>query len=283
VNVVTATSIPLAQRALDRLSRASLDSASYRREAMAVLRRAVPFQGWCWALVDPQTLVPWDSMSDDPVLAGQQRRLFQLDLDDDAIPSLPQQVRHNRRVGVLSQVTGGEPGRSRRWEELYRPWGVGDELRATLLLDDLCWSYFTLTRDRSTGPFLMQEAAGVRDLLGTLAEGLRQAFIRSPQAGYLGQPETVKDGPGTVVFGPDLQLVAATPMGIEWFRRLRGDGDKPRRLGALVCALAARLEALERGDASTTLMPRGRTCTPDGQWLVAHAARLTGTRPVGGI
>jgi DNA-binding CsgD family transcriptional regulator len=45
-----------------------------------------------------------------------------------------------------------------------------------------------------------------------------------------------------------------------------------------VFALAARLRALEMGRAPSDLAPRARIRTMDGHWLVAHAARLSGSR-----
>lgn len=42
-------------------------------------------------------------------------------------------------IGVLSQTTAGDLGRSARWRELYHPHGIGDELRLALFADDYCW------------------------------------------------------------------------------------------------------------------------------------------------
>lgn len=44
--------------ALIRLMRACPDGEAFRGEAIGLLRRAVGFDGWCWARLDPQNRLP---------------------------------------------------------------------------------------------------------------------------------------------------------------------------------------------------------------------------------
>lgn len=268
-------SVDRVREQLCRLARGRLDVVSYRREAVALLRRAVPFDGWCWALTDPETLVIWDTVADNPPLAGRQRRVHEIDVrGTDVVPSL-RRLAAGPPLHALSAATGGDLARSRRWVELYESWGVGDEIHAALLLDGGCWAHLTLNRERAAGSFSAEEIGGVRSLLGVLAAGLRRALLVAP---FPVQP--VLDGPGTVILGPDLAPVAATPMGRRWAALLQErTGAGP--LNGLVCSLAARVEALETRGAGE-LMPRVRTRVAGGQWLVVHAARLSGSSSVAG-
>ena len=43
---------------LERLDESTLDCDSLRYEAVALLRRTVGFDRWCWPLADPDTLIP---------------------------------------------------------------------------------------------------------------------------------------------------------------------------------------------------------------------------------
>jgi hypothetical protein len=43
---------------LARLMRGGPDGEAFRQEAIGLLRRAVGFDGWCWARLDPRTRLP---------------------------------------------------------------------------------------------------------------------------------------------------------------------------------------------------------------------------------
>jgi DNA-binding CsgD family transcriptional regulator len=103
-----------------------------------------------------------------------------------------------------------------------------------------------------------------------LATALRAALINAPPT-----IQELHDGPGLLLLGPDLSLAATSAAGERWLTRL---GGSPELMPHVVVALAARLRALELGRASSDLAPRARIRTVDGHWLVAHAARLSGSR-----
>jgi hypothetical protein len=77
------------------------------------------------------------------------------------------------------------------------------------------------------------------------------------------------------LLGQDLSLTATTATAERWLTRLGGSAE---RVPHIVFALVARLRALELGRARSELAPRARIRTIDGHWLVAHAARLSGSR-----
>jgi DNA-binding CsgD family transcriptional regulator len=182
-----------------------------------------------------------------------------------------QLARASRPADGLYTATRGEPLGSPRYREILAPLGLGDELRAALLVGGSCWGFLCLHRERSRPGFTPQDAAYLARLTPHLAEGLRTALL-------IADPGTVpeSDGPGLAVLADDLSVVATTPAADRWLAEL---ADWPHRseLPQAVYGVTARLWALERGGAAgPDLVPRARVRTPSGRWLVLHASRLAG-------
>src|SRR5262249_15250891 len=156
------------------------------------------------------------------------------------------------------------------------PLGLGDELRAALVVQDVCWGVLCLHRDRSSLPFTDTDAAALRRLAPHLAEGLRSALLLAHVSGA-----PIAEAPGVLLLADDLSLAALTPSAERWLAEVaEGDRRTPSGLPAAVYAAAARLQASERGS-SSAILPRARLRTVSGQWLVLHAARLTGRTVAG--
>jgi DNA-binding CsgD family transcriptional regulator len=151
-----------------------------------------------------------------------------------------------------------------------RPFNMGDDLHAELVLAGTCWGSLTLYRERSDGPFTLEERTLMQALVGPLAIAVRATLLNTPPA-----IQDVGDGPGLLLLGQDLSLTATTATAQRWLTRLGGSAE---RVPHIVFALVARLRALELGQAPADLAPRARIRTIDGHWLVAHAARLSGSR-----
>jgi hypothetical protein len=228
-----------AWNALVRLDRAGLEREDLVRSAIDGLRRAVRFDAWCWSPADPATLLSACAMADNPALAGRQRRLFEIEyLEPDAVKHAAL-ARGTAPVGALSQATGGDLSRSRRWAELLGPGGIGDELRAALMADGVCWGSLVRYRERRGGRFRAEDVETVGALLPILA---RLAPRLAVAPGGFDCP-TDSPSPGLLVLGPDLTPLAASPPARRWLAAA-GTGSA---LPGLVYALVARLWAVERG------------------------------------
>jgi DNA-binding CsgD family transcriptional regulator len=262
--------------AIERLGRSSLDSEAFRREAIAQLQHTIGFEGWYWSLDDPATLLPAWTLADGGPQADQHfqnhfwARYWEMEEHQPIADKLAILQRGPRHVGTLSELTGGDYSRSLRWHELMRPFGMGDELHAELVLDGMCWGSLTLYREGSQGPFTLEERSLMQALVTPLTTAVRATLVNTP-AGI----QEVRDGPGLLLLGPDLSLAATTATAEQWLTRLGGSTEC---VPPIIFALAARLRALELGRAPADLAPRARIRTTDGQWLVAHAAWLTGSR-----
>lgn len=99
-----------------------------------MLRRHVRFDVAVWATVDPVTVMVThcliDGMPRDAVLEA---AVFRNEYGEDDLLKLADLARAPAPGGALLAGAGGDPGRSRRLVELYRPRGFDDELRVALV------------------------------------------------------------------------------------------------------------------------------------------------------
>jgi DNA-binding CsgD family transcriptional regulator len=160
-------------------------------------------------------------------------------------------------VRTLVEATGGDLEASARYREIFRPLGLGDELRAVLRVGGVCWGYICLHRAQG-GRFAREEVAYVRRLAPHLAEGIRAGLLAVSVDG----PD-VEDAPGLVLVGADGSLISTTAAGERWLDELGHPDPELHGLPAEVHLLAA-----DPG------LPRLRMRTRRGRWAVLHASRL---------
>ena len=176
-----------------------------------------------------------------------------------------------RHVASLDTATRDERSASPRYREVMRPLGLGDELRAALVIDARCWGYLCLHREDGRHGFAASDRALLARLGPHIAYALRQAML-------LHRPSAARtaSGPGVVLLADDLSVVGATPQAEELIALLADDGPPRRPLPVPVHTVAAALLSLERGATSTPGWPSTRVHTTDGRWLAVHASRLQG-------
>jgi DNA-binding CsgD family transcriptional regulator len=255
-----------------RLCHAGLDSRTFRVEAVTSLRKMIPLDVSFFATADPATLLYTSAVRDDFLAQATSQFLEREFLKDDPI-QFARLAKGDSPVDSLGMATKGELIQSPRYQEILAPLELGDELRAVLKVGSKCWGFMCLHRERSSPNFTPAEATLLAKLTPYLAEGLRTSLLfRGVQATSL-QPE----GPGLVLLGDDLSLVAMTPAAEGWLAEVaESDWPSSSELPETVYAVAARLLALEHGGshAPPDLMARVRLRTASGRWLVLHASRL---------
>lgn len=262
---------------IERLCRGSIDGQTLRYEVIRFLRQAIPFDAWCWPLVDPDTLISFEGLGESPFQTGDQRHLFRLDYQMQETSSIFLLSQGREYLSRLSSRTGGDFTQSRLWEEVYQPHGLGDEMRLALTTDGTCWGMLLLYRARAARWFSNEEAALLRRLTRPLATRLRQTLI-SPSRKVL-IPST---GPGVVVLGPDLVSVTMTPLAQQWLAQVYPDWRQEQRLlFPTVSALVARLEAREQTSLPDRWVPSARVRSLMGDWFVLQVERLAPAPPPG--
>lgn len=255
-----------ARAALSRLAHADMDNDVFRHEAAAVLRNAIGFDSWCWALVDPDVGLPTRAIAVNSVPGLNQRRFYRLSSGTWGGENASVARRNRPAVKVLSAATHGDLNRDRCWRELLGPSGAGDVLTAWLAADGACWAYLHIGRDSSGSRFTDDEASLIARVAPLLATRLRNG-LRA-----ITQPANPSPEPGIIIVDRELSLVSATRQAWRWLAGLglqRPNGAEP--LPGFAYAIATRVAV--SGDPPS--LARVRLQAADGRWVVVQAAALT--------
>jgi DNA-binding CsgD family transcriptional regulator len=244
--------------------RSGLPPEALRDWVLPRLRRAVPFDAAFWATVDPTTLL-FTQPHQEEIPAETVPYFIQNEFLDADVNKWTELARERLGVRTLAQATNGDMGASPRYRDIFRPLGLGDELRAVLRVGGACWGYMCLHREAGA-PFSRQEVAYVQRLAPHLAEGIRAGILVAST-----ELADVADAPGLVVVAADGSLLSMTEAGERWLAEFRHPEPGHSGIPIEVRALAARF----RGpDVPTDGLPRLRVRTRAGRWAVLHASRM---------
>lgn len=161
---------------------------------------------------------------------------------------------------------------SSRANEIMSPLGLGDELRAALLVGADCWGYLCLHRSESPLGFTDSEVALITRLSPHIAYAIRQSLLRSSS-----QTAGNAAGPGVVLLAEDLSTVAITDEAKDLLDQIDPNRSSTSQLPIAVYTVAATLQAIEQGAATPGALPTTRVRAPSGRWMKVHASRLHGT------
>lgn len=268
------------QRAINQLPREGVPWEVLSGEIARQVRRSVGFDGWCLSLTDPGTALPTAVVgTQGSPLTSCQRRFWQLEYLVPDVCNASALAASNLPVAALSQETGGNLARSQRWDELLRPAGAADELRAVLNADGMPWGSLALYRSGRPGAatrFSADDIQAVETLRSALTVAARASWAAAPPALADGDPDApaCSEDPATLITTLDGTLLDATPTAEAQLANL----GVHRQAGyTLLYALLARLTAEmtrdgERAGDLTTV--RALTRTAAGRWADVHAAPL---------
>jgi DNA-binding CsgD family transcriptional regulator len=252
---------------LDRLGSSTLDCDSLRYEAVALLRRTIGFGRWCWPLADPDTVIPLSGLAEHDYGPGVPRAL-ELEYSGADFAAMAVLARGASPAGSLSAETGGDLARSRRWDEVYRPVGIGDE--AVLACRDAlgCWGWIKAYRDSGDRPFTGEDLG----LLAEVGPGLGAALRRSLARDRRGS-SVAASRPGVIVLDSGLRplswtagaraLIAALPAA----QAYAAFGILPAMVYPVATLARSRARAAES---------RALERAVDGRWVMIEAAALEG-------
>ena len=266
---------------IERVCRAQVDGETLRYEVVPLLRQAIPFDAWCWSLVDPETLISFEGLAQGPFQTRDQIHIFRLDNQAKEKVSIFTLSQGRSQPSRLSTRTGGDFSRSRLWEEVYRPNGLGDEMRVALTTDGACWGILLLYRVHSARWFSDEEAALLHRLVRPLATRLRQALVVPERVSL---EASAGAGPGVVILGPDLATLTMTPLAQHWLAQVWPYWVQDQRLlPPTVPALVARLATIEQTHLPERWAPRVRVRALNGDWFVLQVERFAGFPMPGAI
>jgi DNA-binding CsgD family transcriptional regulator len=272
------------QRAIAQLPRDGVPWEVLSGEIVRHVRRAVGFDSWCLSLTDPVTALPTAVVgTQGSPVASCQRRFWQLEYLVPDVCKASALAASALPVAALSHETGGDLARSQRWDELLRPAGAADELRAVLNADGAPWGSLALYRAGRPGAGNQFSADDIRAV-----ETMRGALTDAARAGWATIPPAVDGGsdgaPATLVATMDGTLTDATPTAEARLARM----GLHRQAGyTLIYALLAKLAADMNHDdygerAGDRVAVSVVTRTADGRWAEVHAAPLVGCSRLGG-
>lgn len=257
------------QSEIAALNGTHLGAAAFRTEAMRRVRRVVPTDSSWFATADPSTLLFTSSITEAIPHAATPLFIENEFLQDD-VNKWVSLAKARSPVRSLYDVTEGVPHRSARYRNILEPLGFGDELRAALRTAGACWGFMCLHREASSRAYSAEERTALATIVPLLAHGLRAAVLRDAA----GASRTA-DGPGLLVLANDGTLLSTTPAGDHWLGEI-ADHPQGHGLPQVIAALAACLSAFENAGAEIPAPTAGvRMQTRSGDWLVAHASRLS--------
>jgi DNA-binding CsgD family transcriptional regulator len=249
-----------------RILHRDLDLRAFFDEADRALARLVPFDSSCWLSTDPATHLPTShfsrEFSADHLLQLAANEFLEEDVNKFCdIGAAP------RPVGILSEVTGGDTGASRRYVTVLAPNGYehGDELRAVFREGEAIWGCLAI--HRRTSDFEAQEAALIAMLGPLLAHGIRRAILRTA---VTHQIDT--DAAGLILLAADDTLESITTSARRWLGELEDVTAASTPVPLIVTSVAhrARVGATDvTGELASSLVPRR-----SGGWLRIDASLL---------
>jgi DNA-binding CsgD family transcriptional regulator len=260
---------------VDRLCRRGLAGRALLHDLAGHVRATLPCEGVLFLRTDPTTVLPTDGVVDalPPALC---KHFWDNELLDQDFNKFVDLARRETTAATLSQATGANLLRSRRYADLYRPLGYGDELRVSFTArDGSCWGIAQLVRSEG-GVFSDEERDMLATVSSTVAEGLRAAFAvdRAPS-------QASDAGPALVLLDDAGDVQAVTGEAEHWLAELvRGSATGMRPVPEPVYLVAGRARAAASGRGSEPAWAQVRTAA--GAWLHLHAAHVEGSDPLRG-
>lgn len=263
-----ASLLPEQHRAFNALIHRGLSLDAFFEEADRALAELLPFDSSCWLSLDPATLLPTSHFTRE-IGSDHLLELAANEFLEDDVNKFADLARLAEPVGILSQATGGDLGRSPRYVRVLAPNGYrdGDELRAMFLDGDTSWGCVAIHRHHGT--FSGKEAQSVAAVSHHLATGIRRAILAADrQADGSGQP-------GLIIFDSEGALDSKSAAASRWLAAMLDATGAHDAMPLIIVSLAekARQAAAGRADDVAT----ARLPTRDGGWLVAHASMLDDT------
>lgn len=250
---------------LHELAASTLDTDSLRHEAVALLRRAIGFDRWCWPLADPETLIPLSGLAVHDYGPWVPRAL-ELEFSGGDFAAMAEVARGASPSAALSGATGGDLARSPRWDEVFRHVGIGDEAVVACRDGGGCWGWLKAYRDRSERAFSEEDVRVLADVASTLGGALRRGLGRDGRAGA-----SLPRAAGVFVLDEHLRLLAATAAAREWIASLPAAAAYAA-FGMLPAMIypAATLVRKHRDLGGVGVLER----TVEGRWVMIDAAVL---------
>ena len=257
----------------DQISRAvadQLDWVGYSARMSEALRTVIPHDRCCWHTVDPGTILFTGSVNRNVGCSGSWLAHYEYEVED--VDKWAFLAHSGRLAGALSLDTHGDLSRSARHRS-HEAYGIGDELRVSLVSDGVYWGAAAFLRDAGAPWYTAEHVRAIAALAPALATGLRRSMLHEVEVAVT----TVDYGPGVVVFDAAGNPESVSPAAERWIDEIvEVPAPSTPFESKVVQAIAARARAIEPGTDPLELAARSRVRTRSGAWLLLYGTRLSG-------
>ena len=246
-----------ARRDIAALAASGLGVSDLHAAAIRLIDATVRTDMTCWAGLDPETLAV-SGFTGTQVAPEYERWLAEAEYSANEPHTFATLALRKQPIAKLTDMPDRERNRSIRYNEVWRPMGVNQELRVPFLAESACWGAAGMVR--AGRDFTERET----DFLIAVAPAVAAATRLAVRSGLL---RVMPDGhPAIVVVGPRGELRAVTPAAQEWQQRL--DHIAPSRFALMMQVMASGART------ATSSGFRARLQYAHGQWAVLEASPL---------
>jgi DNA-binding CsgD family transcriptional regulator len=250
-----------ARRDVADLAASGLGLGDLHAAAIERIGRDVSTELTCWAAIDPETLVISSMTSGETRIPAQYNPLLaDAEYSVDQPHTFAAMARRREPYMRLSDVESGERSYSARFQNVWRPLGMDQELRVLFLSDGACWGAAGMVRggtdfsDREV-EYLTTVAPAIA---GATRLAVRSEVARRPSGGR----------PAIVVLGARGEILSATPEARQWQERL--EEIEPGRFILIMRIMVRGVQSNASGGF------RARIRDARGQWALMQASTLIG-------
>lgn len=260
-------------RAADRIVRtagAGLDLVGFWEGVRPAIESVVPHHLTpCWFTLDPASLLA-TSHYDHGMIPALPHGFLACEYAEDGYQKMDEVARSPEGISTLHEVTGGDPSRSRYWQEFIAPFGGDQQLFLALRTGTgQAWGVLALYRAPGEPLFGEDERTFLRRVAAPLADGARRGLL----VGEATDPDAAQ-APGLVVLREGWEIESITPGTEEWLAELPGAWADRGALPASVLSVAGRaLAASEHGHSPEVAF--ARVLSRGGRWVALHGAALS--------
>jgi DNA-binding CsgD family transcriptional regulator len=255
-------------RQFARLANAAVDLATLPDQLLDALARVVSFDSYCWAAIDPRSLLPTGKMGttlrfSSPVLWEEQELIARNREPGD----LRSMARCGRSVALLSQIFGERKDESLIYRRVLRPNGLEHQLRGALAVDGVHWGQLHIERRADRPDFSSSEVALVEEFVPHIAHAFRRWLLAEPGATSDASPPAL---PGVIVLDEHYEVDSISPEAEHWLGEW-GLSDLKRPPVAITAVVGA---AHARAAGCADAIPSARLRVKTGAWLHVRATHL---------
>jgi DNA-binding NarL/FixJ family response regulator len=248
------------------LPRATRSLAELFREAVALARTVVAFDGWAAVTLDPATLLVTGGVHEHGLSPAALELWHDLEVSQGDYLHYPALARELTPVGNLFDATRGELAKSQRHRDVLAPAGYEHELRAALRSMKQTWGGLFLLRRAGAPRFEPEDDSFMRELADALGDAVRSTLRAANVATDRHEARAL------LLLDQNQRIVARSPASAAVLEEL---GEPMQDPDAVPHTVRSTVNGARRGsERGTQVAAYVRVKGKSGRWFVVHATVL---------